>query len=205
MNDSTFFVDIKEISRWKNYGQAIKDFFISTCRLPDVPGERNISIVYATPSTAFAKYIIPIINGESARPVITFSLTGEESVNETPAPYHTNEIRAGYRETVKFQPPILKQLTYRCDLFTTTQSESDTLLTQIELSSWEKRPYYTRVDGQGTDLFSSGFANETVLNPTVGSKKIIHHSFNIVIPRAYIFLTKTEEVGVIETINVVYK
>lgn len=205
MNDSTFFVDIKEISRWKNYGQAIKDFFISTCRLPDVPGERNISIVYATPSTAFAKYIIPMINGESARPVITYSLTGEETSNEITAPFQHHDMRTGYRETTKYQPPIIKQLTYRCDLFTTTQTEADTLLTQIELSSWEKRPYYTKVDGQGIEFFSNGFANETVLNPAVGSKKVIHHSFNIVVSRAYIFLTKTEEEGVVETINVVYK
>jgi len=205
MNDSTFLVDIKEIARWKNYGLAIKDFFISTCRLPDVPGERNISIVYATPSTAFAKYLIPMINGETARPVITFSLISEETSKDTPVPFHTVEQRVDYRKILKFQSPITKLLTYRCDLFTTTQPEADTLLTQIELSSWENRPYYTKVDGQGTDLFSSGFTNETVLNPSTGKKKVIHHSFNIVIPRAYIFLTREEEVGVVETINVVYK
>jgi hypothetical protein len=202
MNNSALLINVENITRWKNYSIAIKDFLEKNCNLPDISEDRNLKVVYATPSTAFAKHIIPMINGETTRPIITFTLSGEEGVREisTPYPFFTQPVGTE-GDILKYQVPISKTLTYKCDLFTTTQTEADTILTQVEVGAWEHRPYYTKVDGQATEVISKNFVNESVLNPSSGKKKVIHHSFNLIVLKAMIFVVREEKIGTVKKIN----
>lgn len=206
MSTNIFSIPKEENTRWVSYGKAVAVFLETFGKLVDVPEERNTTVAYATPSTAWAKNIIPMINGETKRPFISFSLTSEESVNETSLvyPYFHTPIKDenGNIRMFKFRAPIIKELTYKCDVFASTRSEIDMILNNIEFQAWEKRPYYTKVNGRGTEIIMKNISDATELNPNQGALKIQHCSFELIILRAMIFPAEEEEVGVIKKINI---
>lgn len=194
MNNSAFLISDETSYRWRKYSTTLKDFLETSGKLPDVVDERNLKVVYATPKAAFAKYIIPMINGKTTLPIISFTLSEETNVRETPSLFPVFEFRGEKeRESFKFRHPLTKQLVYKCDLYTLTIRESNIILTQLEHLANEFKPYYTKVDGQGTEYFLSSITPETILNPDAGKVKVIHHSFTITVPQAKLFLVEKED------------
>lgn len=203
MNNNAFLISEEHSYRWKKYSSTLKSFLENASRLPDVSSENNTVVIYATPKVAYAKYIIPMINGKTTVPVISFTLV-EETMNPNPGPvYPVFEFKGdGEREVIKFRHPIIKSLKYKCDLYTLTIRDADTILTQLEHLSNEYRPYYTKIDGQGTEYYIKNVSIETVLNPESGSVKVIHNSFNVEVPQAKLFLVeKEDDAGIVKEIR----
>lgn len=181
---------------------GLKSFLEKHSQIPDVHKDKNTTVVYATPKSAYAKYIIPMINGRATVPVISFTLTEETDYPNVGSMYPVYSMKGDTeREELRFRHPIMKSLKYKCDLYTLTIRESDTILTQLEHFSNARRPYYTKVDGQGVEYYLKDITIETVLNPESGNNKIIHNSFTIEVPQAKLFLVEKEEIGIVKEIK----
>lgn len=202
MNNNVLLVSEENSYRWKKHGDVLKSFLERNSRLPDTHEKNNTVVVYATPKAAYAKYIIPMINGRTTVPVISFTLE-EETPYENVGPMMPVFSMRGEteREEIRFRHPIIKSLKYKCDLYTLTIRQANTILTQLEHASNHLRPYYTKIDGQGVEYFLKDITVETVLNPESGNNKIIHNSFNVEVPQAKLFLVEKEEIGIVKEIR----
>ena len=200
-----------ESVRWMGYHTAVKNFFESVASLPNIPGykgvgsdSQNVKVIYATPSSAFTKYVMPMVNGLTQRPIITFYLSSEETINELAGtPFLINQVY--YKEgddyrRASFRRPLMKSLTYTCNIFTTKMSDCDYILTLLELSCDKFKPYSCRVNGRPTQFYLDNV--ETGTPTDYEGKKFISSSFVITTPMASIFPAEIEtDVDVIKTIN----
>lgn len=202
MNNNAFLISEEKSYRWKKHSEVLKSFLERHSKLPDVHKDKNTVVVYATPKSAYAEYIIPMINGRTRVPVITFSLSEESPYPHMGSMYPVYSMKGRTeREEVKFRHPIIKTLKYKCDLYTLTIKESDIILTQLEHFSNPHRPYYTKIDGQGVEYFLKDVGIETILNPDSGNNKIIHNTFSIEVPQAKLILVEREEIGMVKEIK----
>lgn len=202
MNNNAFLVSEENSYRWKKISAGLKTFLEKHSQLPDVHKDKNTVVIYATPKSAYAKYIIPMINGRTTVPVISFTLTEESDYEHMGSLYPVYSMRGETeREEIRFRHPIIKSLKYKCDLYTLTIKESDIILTQLEHFSNSRKPYYTKIDGQGVEYYLKDVTIETVLNPESGNNKIIHNSFTIEVPQAKLFLVEKEEIGIVKEVN----
>ena len=197
--------------RWMGYHTALKGFIESVAGLPNVPKNedethgKNVKVIYATPSSAFTKYVIPMVNGVTQRPIITFYLSNEETLDEVSGTfalinrYYYKDGDDGYK-SVSFSRPLMKKLTYKCNIFTTKMSDCDYLLTLLEINCNKFKPFSCRVNGRPAQFYLDGV--ETGTPTDYEGKKLISSSFEITVPLASIFPAEIEtDVGVIEKIN----
>ncbi len=197
--------------RWMGYHTALKKFFEGVAGLPNVPKNeddvygRNVKIIYATPSSAFTKYVMPMVNGLTQRPIISYYLSREETIDDvagSPFLIHNIYYRDKEGKMVKesFTRPLMKSLTYTCNIFTTKMSDCDYLLTLLELACNKYRPYSCTVNGRPAQYYLDNV--ETGTPTDYEGKKFISSSFTITVPLASIFPSEIEtDVGVIERIN----
>jgi len=197
--------------RWMGYHTALKRFFESVAGLPNVPENeespygKNVKIIYATPSSAFTKHVIPLVNGLTQRPIISYYLSGEETINDVSGSpflihniYHVDEKGNATKES--FTRPLMKSLTYTCNVFTTKMSDCDYLLTLLEMACNKFRPYSCRVNGRPAQYYLDNV--ETGTPTDYEGKKFISSSFTITVPLASIFPSEIEtDVDVIKRIN----
>ena len=70
------------------YSLAVKTFLKDSLYLKKYPSDKNVSVYYTTPARAFAKFIVPVINGSNLNPTATFYLTSNTpKQGETPVGY----------------------------------------------------------------------------------------------------------------------
>ena len=200
-----------ESVRWMGYHTAVKNFFESVASLPNIPGykgigseDQNIKVIYATPSSAFTKYVVPMVNGLTQRPIITFYLSNEETINDLAGtPFLINQVYYKEGDNYKkatFRRPLMKTLTYTCNIFTTKMSDCDYILTLLELSCDKFKPYSCRVNGRPTQFYLDNV--ETGTPTDYEGKKFISSSFVITTPLASIFPVEIEtDVDIIKTVN----
>ena len=200
-----------ESVRWMGYHIALKNFFEGVAGLPNVPkneGElygKNVKVIYATPSSAFAKYVVPMINGLAQRPIITYYLSSEETLNEVAGtPFLINRYvykdeEGGFKQ-VSFRRPLMKSLTYTCTIFTNKMSDCDYILTLLELNCDKFKPYSCKVNGRPAQFYLDDVKTGT---PTdYEGKKFISSSFTMTTPLASIFPAEIEtDVDVIKRVN----
>lgn len=196
--------------RWMGYHTALKGFFESVAGLPNVPKNedethgKNVKVIYATPSSAFTKYVMPLVNGLTQRPIITFYLSGEETLDEVTGTFALIN-RYYYKDgddykSVSFSRPLMKKLTYKCNIFTTKMSDCDYLLTLLEINCNKFKPFSCKVNGRPAQFYLDGV--ETGTPTDYEGKKFINSSFEITVPLASIFPAEIEtDVGVIKKIN----
>ena len=197
--------------RWMGYHTALKRFFESVAGLPNVPKNendpygRNVKVIYATPSSAFTKHVMPMVNGLVQRPIISYYLSGEETVNDVSGSpflihniYHQDE--NGNMVKQSFTRPLMKSLTYTCNIFTTKMSDCDYLLTLLEMACNKFRPYSCKVNGRPAQFYLDNV--ETGTPTDYEGKKFINSSFTVTVPLASIFPSEIEtDVDVIKRIN----
>ena len=200
-----------ESVRWMGYHTALKKFFEGVAGLPNVPENedktygKNVKVIYATPSSAFTKYVIPLVNGLTQRPIITYYLSSEETIDDVSGSpflihsiYHVDENGNATKES--FTRPLMKSLTYTCNIFTTKMSDCDYLLTLLELACNKFRPYSCRVNGRPAQYYLDNV--ETGTPTDYEGKKFISSSFVITVPLASIFPSEIEtDVDVIKRVN----
>lgn len=194
--------------RWQSYHMAIKKFLEGVAGLPGIPKEKNVKIVYATPSTAYVKQIIPMLNGLTERPIITFYQSSENFVEDGGGGTYFktfelyNKKEDGGLEKVSFNHPVIKELEYTCDMFTTKMSDADYLLTLLECNCNKYKPYSCKVNGRPAQFYLDDITNETPIAAESGEKKLVHVSFKMRTPWAVIMPVEIEtDVAVIEKIN----
>lgn len=211
MNNIILEYDTENI-RWMGYHTALKGFFENVAGLPQVPKNekegfgKNIKVVYATPSSAFTKYVIPMVNGLTQRPIITFYLSNEETLETvagSPFIIHRYYVRNEGEDTftkTSFTRPLMKSLTYTCNIFTTKMSDCDYMLTLLELRSNKYKPYSCKVNGRPAQFYIDNIKTGT---PTdYEGKKFISSSFDVTVPLASIFPAEIEtDDTIIKTIN----
>lgn len=197
--------------RWMGYHTALKGFFESVAGLPNTPQNedgangKNVKVIYATPSSAFTKYVMPLINGLAQRPIISFYLSGEETIDDVSgSPFLIHNLyykdKDGNMVKESFTRPLMKSLTYTCNIFTTKMSDCDYLLTLLEMACNKFRPFSCRVNGRPAQFYLDGV--ETGTPTDYEGKKFISSSFTITVPLASVFPSEIEtDIGVIEKIN----
>jgi hypothetical protein len=197
--------------RCMGYHTALKGFFESVAGLPNVPKNedethgKNVKVIYATPSSAFAKYVMPLINGVTQRPIITFYLSSEETIDDVSgSPFIIHHLyyndKDGNMVRESFSRPLMKSLTYTCNIFTTKMSDCDYLLTLLEMACNKFRPFNCRVNGRPAQFYLDGV--ETGTPTDYEGKKFINSSFKITVPLASVFPSEIEtDVDVIKKIN----
>lgn len=184
-----------ESVRWMGYHAALKRFFEDTANLPNVPDDKNVRVIYATPSSAFTKHVIPLINGQTQRPIISFYLSSEETVQDVAGTpflinkfYNTDE--KGNATKISFSRPLMKSLTYTCNIFTTKMSDCDYLLTLLELRCNKFKPFSCKVNGRPTQFYLDDV--ETTTPTDYEGKKFISSTFKVSTPLASIFPAEIE-------------
>lgn len=202
--------DVENV-RWMGYHTALKGFFESVAGLPNVPKNenehdgKNVKVIYATPSSAFTKHVMPLLNGLTQRPIITFYLSEEETLDEVSGTfalinryYYKDE--DGDVKKVSFSRPLMKSLTYNCNIFTTKMSDCDYLLTLLEVNCNKFKPFSCKVNGRPAQFYLDNVKTGT---PTdYEGKKYINSSFEVTVPLASIFPAEIEtDINVIKRIN----
>lgn len=200
-----------ESVRWMGYHTALKSFFEAVAGLPNIPANekdgsgKNLKVIYATPSSAFTKHVMPMINGLVQRPIISYYLESEETLNEVSgSPFLIN--RFYYKDEngdfvrKSFTRPLMKSLTYKCNIFTTKMSDCDYVLTLLELNCNKFKPFSCKVNGRPAQFYLDDV--ETGTPTDYEGKKFINSSFTISVPLAMIAPAEIEtDVAVIKTIN----
>ena len=196
--------------RWLGYHTALKKFFEDVAGLPNRAKNtgntgKNVKVIYATPSSAFAKYVIPTVNGLTQLPILNFHLSSEETLDEISgnaiSKFSTYSIDDdGNATKISFNHPLLKKLNYSCNIYATTMSDCDYLLTLLECNCNKYRPFSTKVNGRPAQFYLDNVETGTPVE--YEGKKIISSTFTVSVPRAIIMPTEIEtDVGVIKKIT----
>ena len=200
-----------ESVRWMGYHTALKKFFEEAAGLPNIPENekegpygKNLKVIYATPSSAFTKYVMPMVNGLVQRPIITYYLSGEETLDEVAgSPFLINNFyfkdEKGNYAKRSFTRPLMKSLTYTCNIFTTKMSDCDYILTLLELNCNKFRPFSCKVNNKPAQFYLDNIQTGT---PTdYEGKKFISSSFSVTVPLAMVAPVEIEtDVDIIKTV-----
>lgn len=195
-----------EFFLFRSYSKAVKTYFQENCYLNRYPKDENVLVLYSTPARAYSRFLYPIENGEQARPVISFHLSGYQ--------YGANENILGFVKearynsgnlTTKIVPPLLiYNLTYTAVFRTVLQSDMDVLLYQTLISSSKNKKYSAAVDGQWMELTSTEPRDEINLEPGDAQDRIIRFGMDLIVPRAYLPQIH-EESGIIQQWQMEYQ
>jgi hypothetical protein len=188
------------------YTDEIKKFLVNNVYLKKYPKDENVQVFFATPPMAFAKFLVPVINGANLNPTVSFYLSNIEYVKEQNLNGFT---KLPVRQDKKFiyeSPFLIYQLTYKINILTTIEREADIIETQILLKTPFNRPHPFKIfNNQWGTIYSQNTSNDTELAPGEAKDKIISRSLDLVIPRSY--FPKACEIfdGIIEEISVAYE
>lgn len=205
MDKLEFDTQDKKNIRWQGYSLALVNFLRDTCSLPGTEDDKNTLVYFATPNTAFAKYILPMINGKTIRPVITVAPPTEEISDMITSPYVYYNVKGDTnRKSYKFNYPIIKELTYNCLLFSVTMEQADLMLMKLEASSNKYKPYCVRIGNRTAEYYVDGITFDSNINTGSGETKVIQYSFTVKVPRAVIFTAEENtNTAIVKDINVV--
>lgn len=185
-----------------NYHKFVRNFLKESLHLRNLSPDRPLGIHYSTPSRAFAKFIVPVINGSNLNPTVTYYMTSSPPAqNQTPGGYFKMPVREG--DSFKMmRNPLPYTLTYRITIWTTRQADSDYLAYQAMTSAPFNHRYAKMVDGQWGELEVRNLTNETNLEPGDVADKTTRIAFDIYIPRAYLPLSYEEYNGIIKETDI---
>lgn len=189
------------------YSLAVKKFLQDTLYLKKYPEDKNVSVYYTTPSRAFAKFIVPVINGSNLNPTVTFHLTSHTpKQGETPGGYFKKYQQSKDNSKVweTLSHPLVYELTLRVTVWTTRQSDMDVLMYQAMTAAPFNHKYSCVVDGQWAELEVKNITSENNMEPGEAQDVSIRYGFEITIPRAYLPLDYEEYYGTIEDTDMVF-
>jgi hypothetical protein len=179
---------------FRQYSIAVKEWLQKNCHLASYPENENVLVAYMTPDMAFGKYIYPVMNGQTFRPVIGFRLVTDE--------YKEGENLLGFvREYSRLEgtgggrllkPPLVYGLTYGVTVYTKAQSEMDLLHYQILSKAHKNAKAVMVVDGQWAEMVASNPRDETNLEPGEAQDLVKRSALDLTIMRAYLPLDYTE-------------
>lgn len=181
--------------RWMGYHTGLKKFFDNTAKLPNLPkGEKNVNVIYSSPSSAFTKYVVPMVNGKTQYPVVSFSLASEETLDEVGNVFKTYKLyqkeKDGSYTSYSFSQPLIKRLNYKCNIFATKMTDCDYLMTMLECSCNKFKPYSCVVNGRPAQFYLDNVEPSNQVE--YEGKKFIKCSFDVYVARAMILPVEIE-------------
>jgi len=179
---------VNEHFLFRSYSVAVKKFLIENCYLSRYPKDKNILVSYMTPPRAFVKYVIPIINGAPAQPIISFHLSGyERQGTQSHLGFVKENIYDSETDIVKtVSAPMIHKLTYSLIIYTRLQSDMDVVLYQILIAADPNKKGVDIVDGQWMEIGATDPRDETTLEPGDAQDKLIRFGLDLYVPRAYL-------------------
>jgi hypothetical protein len=196
-----------EFELFRNYGKKVKDFLTNHSYLKKYPPNENIQVYYASPPMAFAKYLIPVINGANLNPTIAFYLTGiEYAANENLLGFVKETHRITETRFMVTKPHLVYKLTFKCNIFVSNELDADKIQYQLLTSAPQNRPFaFSILDNQWGTLMATNPSNDTDIAPGEAKDRFIQRSVDLVIPRAYLPLEYELYDGIIKEINSIYE
>lgn len=182
------------------YSIEVKNFLTNTLYLSSYPDDMNVGVYYTTPARAFAKFIVPVINGSNLSPTVTFHLTGHAPAQgQMPGGYFTKYQKSKTNDQVweTIRHPLPYELNYRVTMWTARQSDMDILLYQAMTAAPFNRKYAKIVEGQWMDIEVTNTQEESNLEPGEAQDLSVRYGFDIKISRAYLPLDYEEYYGII--------
>ncbi|MFW6281244.1 MAG: hypothetical protein ACOC1O_00405 [bacterium] len=189
-----------------NYHKAVKAFLKNSLYLSKYTPNLNVSVYYTTPPVAFAKFVVPLINGSNMNPTVSFNLSSSpRAQGQTPGGYTDTYLKTDDPYTFeKIKHPLVYELTYRVTIWTTRQSDMDILLYQAQTAAPFNRKYATVVDGQWCNIEVMEPQRESSLDPGEAQDVSFRYGFDIRIPRAYLPLSYEQHKGRVDEYDIIY-
>lgn len=142
----------------------------------------RLTVLYATPPVAFAKYIQDTVNGQDPGPVISFYLSGIEiDPSEQLGGFGSVLIEKKYN----YKAPVIAKLQYKVTINAIKESQADLIQSQIIMAMPFNRPYATNLNGQWVTMEAKDFENESSVEIESDKDKVSTRTGTIEIARAY--------------------
>ena len=196
-----------EFTLFIEYGRKIKKFLMENMYLSRYgDGADNVNVTYASPPRAFAKFLVPVINGSNLNPTVAFYLSNIEYLgNENLLGFVSEKVRVSDTAFKYIPPPIICKLTYKVSIMVANETDGDILQYQILANARKQRPHAFAVDGQWATCYTENPSNDTNIEPGEIQDKVSRRSVDLVIPRAYLPLDYDLYDGIIREINIAYE
>lgn len=180
-------VNTLEYPLFRDYTLAIKTWLERTCYLNRLPHDKNVNIYPIQPERAFVKFVIPIINGSTLNPTITYNISPQIQYLENQNNLGFVRDRRVLKNTVKYKKPeLVYELTYQVNILTKTKMQADVLLFQIMDAANKNQKAALRVQNQWAEIEAMNPRDETDLMPGEAQDLMFRHAIDLRIPRAMI-------------------
>ena len=142
----------------------------------------RLTVLYATPPVAFAKYIQDTVNGQDPGPVISFYLSGVEiDPSEQLGGFGSVLLEKKYN----YKAPVIAKLQYKVTINAIKESQADLIQSQIIMAMPFNRPYATNLNGQWVTMEAKDFEDESSVEIESDKDKVSTRTGVIEIARAY--------------------
>lgn len=185
-----------------DYSLKVRDFLRDNLYLSSYPEDKNVGVYYSTPARAYAKFLVPVINGDTLYPKVTFRLTGyERTQGQSPNGYFKLTKTIGDDEYQEIRHPLVYSLTYRVTFWAAQQADMDILTYQAITAAPFERKYPITVDGQWGEICTQNFSDEGSMDPGEAQDISYRNGFDITINRAYLPLQSVNQKGIVKKYN----
>jgi hypothetical protein len=156
--------------------------------------------LFLTPARAYAKIIIPVLNGGNVNPTITFSYESFEYIdNENMGGYFSENKRIDETTWRKVPAPLIYKINFKVYINTATPMDADVLQYQLLSYCRKNHPASKYHEGQWIEWVASSPADDAPIEPGI-EDKIAKRSLTLSIRRAYL-PTDYTTYGTVEQIN----
>ena len=178
---------IEQENELTQYALVIKQALENILNDTTVSEESRISVLYATPSIAYAKEKANIENGEKAGPLVSFYMKEmEEADGEQMLGFAIQNLSTMYT----IRTPIIYRLHYSVRISALNEIEADNLQRKLILSLRSNHEYSVKAEignsVQWVCMSCKNPTNESSVEPGESAERISARTLEIVIRRAYI-------------------
>jgi hypothetical protein len=142
----------------------------------------RLTVLYATPPVAFAKYVQDTVNGQDPGPVISFYLS---NIDIEPSEQLGGFASVLLEKKYNYKAPVIAKLQYKVTINAIKESQADLLQSQIVMAMPFNRPYATTLNGQWVTMEAKEFENESSVEIESDKDKVSTRTGTIEIARAY--------------------
>lgn len=167
------------------YGKKTKEFLTKVFYLNRYKPTENVDVAYATPPRAFAKFLVPVLNGGNLNPTVTFYLEGTEYLEGENLLGFVKEYKKIGEKAKAVPAPLIFKLNYKVTITTATPIDCDRLSYQALAYARKNNKMATFHDGQWIEWHAHSLSDDSSPDPGLDDK-IVKKSFSLSIPRAYL-------------------
>jgi len=179
--------NLYEYHLFRDYTKAIKEFCQNSVYLSRFPNDNNWQVFFETLDQAYAKRIIPMINGKNISPNGIISLDSTEYIdNENLGGFYSELIKGNDLKYDSIRNPLIYRLEYTLTFFTSIRADADIINYQLLTKAPKNRKHTEIINENWCEIYVHSPTNETALEPEEAKSKVHRNSLKITIPRAFI-------------------